>query len=95
TSPETRQECYVLGVDLVVEKPFDPDEFVVDAQALLNRTVSAATAASPASDENQKTWNNNRRARSPVGNRESTWHKVVITFRIRRAGRSSVRSGCS
>ena len=45
TSPETRQECYVLGADLVVEKPFDPDEFVVDAQALLNRTVSAASSS--------------------------------------------------
>lgn len=45
SSPETRQECYVLGADLVVEKPFDPDEFVVDVQALLNRTVSAASSS--------------------------------------------------
>jgi len=41
SSPETRQECYVLGADLVVEKPFDPDEFVVDTQALLTRTSTA------------------------------------------------------
>ena len=44
-SPETRQECYNLGADLVVEKPFDPDEFVVDVQALLDRSASAASSS--------------------------------------------------
>jgi len=35
--PEVRHDCYELGADLFVEKPFDPEEVVADVAARLGR----------------------------------------------------------
>lgn len=41
---EIRQECYALGADLFAGKPFEPDAFSADIEALLERTVPAVDA---------------------------------------------------
>jgi diguanylate cyclase (GGDEF)-like protein len=43
--PETRQDCYSLGADAFVEKPFDPDEFAEDIAVRLGRAARAEKAA--------------------------------------------------
>jgi diguanylate cyclase (GGDEF)-like protein len=44
--PETRQDCYGLGADAFVEKPFDPDELVADMAVRLERAAAARASAS-------------------------------------------------
>jgi len=44
--PEARQDCYGLGADAFVEKPFDPDELVADVSARLERAAAARASAS-------------------------------------------------
>jgi diguanylate cyclase (GGDEF)-like protein len=44
--PEARQDCYGLGADAFVEKPFDPDELVADVTARLERAAEARASAS-------------------------------------------------
>lgn len=39
---EIRQECYALGADHFVAKPFDPESFVADVDALLRRSGASA-----------------------------------------------------
>ena len=43
--PDSRQDCYRLGADAFVEKPFDPDELAADIQARLDRAAEAERAA--------------------------------------------------
>jgi diguanylate cyclase (GGDEF)-like protein len=44
-APEIRQECFSLGADAFVEKPFDPDDFAADISARLERVARAERAA--------------------------------------------------
>ena len=44
-TPEIRQECYALGADAFVEKPFDPVELQADIGARLERQAAAERAA--------------------------------------------------
>jgi DNA-binding response OmpR family regulator len=43
--PEARQDCYALGADSFVEKPFDPDELVADVAVRLERAAAARASA--------------------------------------------------
>lgn len=43
--PEIRQECYGLGADAFVEKPFDPATLAADLNARLERQAAAERAA--------------------------------------------------
>ena len=43
-TPEIRQECYALGADAFVEKPFDPVEVQADIGARLERQAAAERA---------------------------------------------------
>jgi len=45
SGPEIRQDCYALGADGFVEKPFDPEEFAADISARLERVAQADRAA--------------------------------------------------
>jgi len=40
-APEIRQDCYALGADAFVEKPFDPEELAADVSARLERAARA------------------------------------------------------
>lgn len=44
-APEIRQDCYALGADAFVEKPFDPEEFAADISARLERVAQAEREA--------------------------------------------------
>jgi diguanylate cyclase (GGDEF)-like protein len=44
-APEIRQECYSLGADAFIEKPFDPAELQADLGARLERQAAAERAA--------------------------------------------------
>ncbi|HET9947295.1 MAG TPA: response regulator, partial [Longimicrobiales bacterium] len=46
TGPEVRQECYALGADAFVEKPFDPEALVAEVSNRLERAARAGAAAS-------------------------------------------------
>jgi diguanylate cyclase (GGDEF)-like protein len=43
--PESRQDCYGLGADAFVEKPFDPDQLAADVSVRLGRAAQARVAA--------------------------------------------------
>ncbi len=43
--PDTRQDCYRLGADAFLEKPFDPDKLAGDVAARLARAAQAERAA--------------------------------------------------
>jgi len=43
--PEARQDCYALGADAFVEKPFEPEEFAADVAVRLERAKFAREAA--------------------------------------------------
>jgi diguanylate cyclase (GGDEF)-like protein len=43
--PESRQNCYALGADAFVEKPFDPDELASDISVRLERAAQAEKVA--------------------------------------------------
>lgn len=43
--PDTRHDCYALGADAFVEKPFDADELAADIGARLERAAEAERAA--------------------------------------------------
>jgi len=43
-APEIRQECYALGADAFVEKPFDPEEIAADVTVRLERAARAERA---------------------------------------------------
>ena len=43
--PETRQDCYGLGADAFVEKPFDPDELAADVSVRLGRAAAVRASA--------------------------------------------------
>lgn len=43
--PEARQDCYALGADSFVEKPFDPEELAADVSVRLVRAARAREAA--------------------------------------------------
>jgi diguanylate cyclase (GGDEF)-like protein len=43
--PESRQDCYQLGADGFVEKPFDPDELASDVTVRLERAAHAERVA--------------------------------------------------
>jgi len=44
-APEIRQDCYALGADAFVEKPFDPEEFGADIAVRLERVARAEREA--------------------------------------------------
>lgn len=44
-APEIRQDCYALGADAFVEKPFDPEEFQADIAVRLERAAQAEREA--------------------------------------------------
>jgi diguanylate cyclase (GGDEF)-like protein len=43
--PEARQDCYALGADAFVEKPFDPDELAADVAVRLERAAASRASA--------------------------------------------------
>jgi two-component system cell cycle response regulator len=43
-APEIRQDCYALGADAFVEKPFDPEELAADVAVRLERVAQAERA---------------------------------------------------
>lgn len=45
SAPEIRHDCYALGADAFVEKPFDPEEFAADIAVRLERAAQAERAA--------------------------------------------------
>jgi DNA-binding response OmpR family regulator len=50
---DTRADCYSLGSEAFVEKPFDPDELVADVGVRLER---AAEAERTAHRDGSRTW---------------------------------------
>jgi diguanylate cyclase (GGDEF)-like protein len=43
--PEARQDCYALGADAFVEKPFEPEELAADVTLRLERAAAARASA--------------------------------------------------
>ncbi len=42
---DIRQDCYALGADVYVEKPFDPDTLAAEVESRLQRSVARTTGA--------------------------------------------------